>query len=355
MEKIEGEPLHEGSWRYLVEERKVASVLDGEETIRWLRTEYRRLPTREDVAGSTPRPRPPRMDGGTRPKDGGARAWREHALWFIVAEAARRDPDAINFRESTLRSPPLPKISTPVEHRGKVLRTIEDPPPGQEWRYLRASEVPAWLTRQAQRELQEFEGQARPSEILEYIDPSADVVRDLAVHRHGTLGLLEHLSRTLARRYGWTRSGATHFALTGRSPRYTHVGADFYFNRDLPACSRLVLTVDPMLPPEELAEQYRAFRKEVLHARVRSMEEKALRLAEFMIGIVRSRRLTGSERLALWNELNPDRTYEPGQVRNFMRDCDASMRRLTASPLGVPKSNERTTTTTRKKKGAKKR
>jgi hypothetical protein len=52
-------------------------------------------------------------------------------------------------------------------------------------------------------------------------------------------------------------------------------------SRQLPALSRIALTIDPALSPQEVAEHYRQIRQEIMPARHRDLSEKHLQLALF--------------------------------------------------------------------------
>jgi len=154
----------------------------------------------------------------------------------------------------------------------------------------------------------------------------------VAVRSGGVLDRLRRLSENLANAYCWEAADATGFLLTGITPRVSRLSVTARGVVDealqTSANTRLVITVDPTVSPDEVAEAYAGKRRSWLRTeRHRPLSRKHLRLAVF-----KGNRPTGetaAECLAAWNKqaLEPDR-YKPTQVSNFIRDANKAMDRL---------------------------
>jgi hypothetical protein len=173
---------------------------------------------------------------------------------------------------------------------------------------------------------------------LAYGVPEDPWVRHLPTTEGGTLEFLRLLSESLSRKFGWWDAQATVFVLTGQIPLLHPIDAGVQHNLDVPAATRVHLTVDPTLAPREVAEAFRRVRVAVLGAQHRDLSAKHLALAEFasehatLLATVRER----GEHMAAWNravsEEHPDWTYREGQERQFARDCAAALRHLLEPP-----------------------
>ena len=78
------------------------------------------------------------------------------------------------------------------------------------------------------------------------------------VPRHGALGELAELSQKLAKNYRWHPAWASLFVLAGTRPTvlaYT-ASAQISYGIEGAATTRVTLTVDPALPPQQVAELY---------------------------------------------------------------------------------------------------
>ncbi|MGH3283399.1 MAG: hypothetical protein ACRDPD_01720, partial [Streptosporangiaceae bacterium] len=79
----------------------------------------------------------------------------------------------------------------------------------------------------------------------------------------GPLGQLAQLAETLADRYRWRPSEATMFVLTGAAPEVrVYVGsAEIRTSGHLATGSRVTMTLDPALSPDEVAGIYDRLRR----------------------------------------------------------------------------------------------
>lgn len=144
----------------------------------------------------------------------------------------------------------------------------------------------------------------------------------------GALTQLEELASYLAGAYGWLYTAAERFVLTGDPPLVFAVGVEFATRPRFPVLSRMVLTIDPAVPPRELAQMYSRLRGIYSPHRKRRLGVKHARLAEF--GFAKPTDEPWKETLARWNFGWPKDRYT--QMSNFRRDCRRAERRL----LGLP-------------------
>ena len=161
---------------------------------------------------------------------------------------------------------------------------------------------------------------------LFYREPDSDEIREIPTAMNGTLEALRQLSERLAKEYAWTAADATLFVLTNTAPEIRPLTSTSQ-SRQLPALSRIVLTIDPALSPQEVAEHYRQIRQEIMPARHRDLSEKHLQLAAF--SGTHPRLGTWQQKMVKWNSDHPDWTYK--EASNFAHDCLQARRRVLRS------------------------
>jgi hypothetical protein len=135
------------------------------------------------------------------------------------------------------------------------------------------------------------------------------------VNACGVLGKLRDLSSQLVDPltptgypfYPWTQAQAATFILTGQPPRLDSVEARIYRSPDLEGASRITLTIDPTVTPQELVKHYQGAREEVLPSRYHALTAKSLRLAAFVA--TRSPDETWEETRLAWHEWCRARGY----------------------------------------------
>ena len=137
---------------------------------------------------------------------------------------------------------------------------------------------------------------------LFYREPGSDEIREIPTAINGTLEDLRQLSERLAKEYAWTAADATLFVLTNTAPEIRPLTSTSQ-SRQLPALSRIVLTIDPALSPQEVAEHYRQIRQEIMPARHRDLSEKHLQLAAF--SGTHPRLGTWQQKMVKWNSEPP--------------------------------------------------
>src|SRR5262249_38025468 len=96
---------------------------------------------------------------------------------------------------------------------------------------------------------------------LKYSIPGSEEWKEIPTAVGGTLEHLRWLSEKLAKEYGWTEAEATVFVLTGIVPKIKAISSNLQF-KQLPSLSRIELTIDPTLSPQEVAEHYRQIRQD---------------------------------------------------------------------------------------------
>lgn len=123
----------------------------------------------------------------------------------------------------------------------------------------------------------------------------------------GDLERLWELARAISGDFGWLEAEVVGFVLTGWVPAPKNVIQFDYEGEREPIARRLTLHIDPTCTPEEVAKQYREYRKSVLSRRVRRPEARNLRLSIEDFG---SRGGTWAERMQVWNDLVADENPE---------------------------------------------
>jgi len=161
---------------------------------------------------------------------------------------------------------------------------------------------------------------------LFYREPDSDEIREIPTAMNGTLEALRQLSERLAKEYAWTAADATLFVLTNHPPEIRPLTSTSQ-PKQLPALSRIVLTIDPALSPQEVAEHYRQLRQEIMPARHRDLSEKHLQLAAF--SGTHPRLGTWQQKMVEWNSNHPDWKYK--EASNFAHDCLQARRRVLRS------------------------
>ena len=161
---------------------------------------------------------------------------------------------------------------------------------------------------------------------LFYREPGSEEIKEIPTAMNGTLEALRQLSERLAKEYAWTAADATLFVLTNTAPEIRPLTSASQ-SRQLPALSRIVLTIDPALSPQEVAEHYRQLRQEIMPARHRDLSEKHLQLAAF--SGTHPRLGTWQQKMVEWNSNHRDWAYK--EASNFAHDCQQARRRVLRS------------------------
>jgi hypothetical protein len=164
---------------------------------------------------------------------------------------------------------------------------------------------------------------------LWYLRPDGATERAVPLHFVVTspLSWLARVSRDLSHEFGWSLAQATVFALTGTPPWVKVIKVAPSTPQHIRR-SRVMLSVDPMASPEEVAAAYRALREQVvpMGQRQRGITAKEVRLALFTRHAVRRERRTWEKARRAWNAQYPDWSY--GHASNFQRDAQRAERWL---------------------------
>ncbi len=319
-------------WQYLVRNRLVASVQDGEDDIDWLAERCREL----IELGRPPEltaDRPPEMLSRTDPpkpsdKRRGRRSTtdlRQQAIARLVAGHVDKDPEVAAFRAKFLGGRLLePEV---VEAWIKDKAAVD----GEPTNWLNGVPLPAGHTL-------EWTGEgwiitppltvSRAPELdhrsVHYGVSDGEGVRAWMVTCGGVLDRLRVLSERLADWYGWQLAQATLFVLTGWAPRISIARAPLRPRR-LSSLARLELTVDLTLTPREVADLYRRARGNALSRRHRALSERHIRLAAFA---AETEGKPWAERMNAWNREHRGSDWEYSERRNFTRDCIQAQQRM---------------------------
>ena len=215
---------------------------------------------------------------------GAAASARIDALSAIYAAWADGDMDAQSFRKSALVRRDAEQL------RAYLLR--QGPHPG--YQLLQPEQVRAWIKGQHDQIADEGDGDEhvrqlvmnrQPKEAsrtinLSYVDGGQE--RMLTVDARGPLGELAKVAEKLASRYRWAPSQATVFVLTGQMPEvFVYIGsAQIRYGIDSSATTRVTMTLDPFLTPEQVAGIYARLRAKLHDGQPpRSLSVKYYRLA----------------------------------------------------------------------------
>lgn len=224
-----------------------------------------------------------RLAASDRPQGAAATA-RIDALSAIYATWAETDTDVRFFRMSALVRRDTPEFLAYLKVRG----------PHPDYELLQPEEVEAWVKDQHDRIANGGDGdehvrqlimnrrpnEPSPTTNLRYAHGSQE--RILTVDARSPLGKLAEVAENLANRYRWASSQAAVFVLTGRMPEvFVYVGsAQIRYGIDSSATTRVTMTLDPFLTPEQVAGIYSRLRAKLRDDPPRSLSVKYYRLAE---------------------------------------------------------------------------
>jgi hypothetical protein len=184
-------------------------------------------------------------------------------------------------------------------------------------------------------------------EVLDYAIPDEAWIRRIPIAYGGILARLQQLSRKLAERYRWQPALATVYVLTGLIPVMQPIQHHCDWSSiktpagSVTALSRIVLTLDPTLTPDEVGAAFQRIRQSLLGAKWRDLGNKQLALARFTLH--REEEESWPQRMEAWNkEVNQPWSYT--HASNFKRDCHNALKKLLA-PISIanvfPESEDR--------------
>jgi len=216
----------------------------------------------QEIAGSR-RPVAPPSDllrdplvGGSLPSPSALARIRALSAFYAAQASANRD--VVRFRELAL-SPP-----------GQVARWVTGGRKGPfpEYHLLDEGQIGQWIQDHFAEEMGKDHASPRDYLLsvlqqrgdgsiatLDYIADGRE--RRQSVARHSTLGELATLAERLAGSYRWRPSEAASFVLTGRTPEVqVYVGSAEIRHHEDSALTRVTMTLDPALAPEQVMGIY---------------------------------------------------------------------------------------------------
>lgn len=160
-------------------------------------------------------------------------------------------------------------------------------------------------------------------------------VGSMAVKPGGVFDRLRALCDGLARRYSWTIPQAVSFVLADSTPILEPFQWSLSFRMSLTSLSRIHMTVDPTLSPNDVAEAYSKIRRQVVGERHRELSRKHMHLAVFDAGAPSN--WTWEKKMKEWNarQKNDNLSWRYESRRNFSRDCTRARERLLAPEFNV--------------------
>ena len=151
----------------------------------------------------------------------------------------------------------------------------------------------------------------------------------------GVLDDLRLVSKRLESEFPWELESATTFVLTGEPPTVSRITGQIKSTRFLRARSRITMTIDPTVTPQEVMESYKRGRDRLLgkRRRYRCIGEKSLRLALFTAE--QPENYTHRQQMEKWNKRHPKwRHEEPKVFGRAQRD----VMRLLLEPFAIRKA-----------------
>ena len=251
---------------------------------------------------------------------------REHARSILLAHDARDDERVRRFRRAVLHG----RVLTADQVRQWIQRQAKKDGPATHWLEI---PLPADVrVRTDPRTLQVLpQPDCRVSKTgggelkyrwLDYPTEDRRFIDKIATAVHGALEQLRQLSEYLAQRYGWQPIQAVEFVLTNGVPVVHSIRERTRYSVANP---RIILDIDPFVPPPRVMQAYRVARKNLFPTqRLRSLSVKHMRLAAFVTG--RPPAEPWATTMDQWNRENPSHRYTSEQ--HFARDVKQAQRRL---------------------------
>lgn len=241
-------PIADAAWDHLVQQAYVEEVEAGAWTIDDLTAKVRDL--QAAFSGRVP------SSTNELPSTDAATSARIDALSAIYAAWAEGLGEVRRFRERELVDYSAPEFRAWAKRQG--------PYPDPEPQLLQDAEVLPWITKHhnarapngdGDEHVATLIGDGKPVRHLWFIAEQQE--RAVTVDAHGPLGDLAKLASDLADRYRWRPSEAATFVLTGRTPEVlVYVGSAQIRPGQTNVMSRLTMTLDPALTPDQVAGIY---------------------------------------------------------------------------------------------------
>jgi hypothetical protein len=286
-----------------------------------------------------PKPQPvlkmlPLMSAGNRKVAFNESQTRAHALSILIAESASKDEEVRRFREDVLdgRLLELDQVEHWIEDQVQV-----DKGAGRSTRLLQLVPLPPKhnIRREQKGDFLDpplnLKMLTRPATLhkktLEYLVAGDEWVRRVPVAIGGALERLQVLSERLAHNHRWHPAQATLFVLIGATPLISVLSMEVQPSSSgaSTGLSRIVLTVDPMVPPAKVRTSYERIRQKIVGKRHREMRERQFKLAVFTK--LSPEEEPWAKRMAKWNDIVPKK-LRYGSTSNFKRDAERAVERL---------------------------
>lgn len=252
-------PVPDPLWQYLGDLGFTEEVEEDRAPIEWLVDQARRVL----AAGRSSSP-PPADNEIAKEAAGAAARARIDALSAIYAAWAHTDSDVQRFRDTVLVARDTPDFAAWIRKEGPF------PTP----RLLAPAEVAGWVLGQHNAAAPDGDGDRHAMELFKRWQPRVEekpVIdlyyvggrdeRILTVDARSVLGELARLADKLADRYQWRPSEAATYLLSGRVPEvFVYTGSAVIRYGDIAATTRVTMTLDPALTPDQVAGIYSRLR-----------------------------------------------------------------------------------------------
>lgn len=323
-------PIADAVWRYAVNDRMVSEVMGGDNNPQWLATKVQEL---MEIAGNQAGVVPEFMPSERRQRRGETTQGRQEAISSALAEIARQSEDVLRFRRSVLNGQLLRfedvenwihEQRSKEKYRNAVIVRLE-----RDRRFQRQN---GWQVEPALSSIgpEQIEGLA-PVDDLAYASKDRKWAC-VPIGRDGALRVTWQLSRSLAKTFRWQEAQATMFLLTGITPLVAtedvQVDRPFWVTppyggiMPLSCLTRVILTIDPMMTPRELSQEYGRIRAQLLGRKPRAQSEKHLQLAVFAV----KHHILDKDAMAQWSARFPEWKYTRFSL--FSRDAQIARERL---------------------------
>lgn len=331
LEQVLGTQLREEQWNYLLQEGDIEGVRAGAKTISQLADKLRTLQrTFGQPIAEWEQDLVSMLSSGDIAQAVKEAPTRQIVLSRVLAVEAAKEKEVQEIRSS--------------QEIGKFPKTWDEVEDWIQFMEKREGQIPSWWLDdilvprdyQIQEIFTRTGSPPAPLEIpakeviekarareLRYATPTSKTERQVLVTEGKFLDRLRLLSEDLAAKFGWTKAQSTIFVLTDLTPSISNL-AGRTIPKNMPAATRIQLTIDPTISPEEVTEYYRKFRQDLVGLRHRELSPKHLMLALFVA--TRPEAESWTERMELWNKEHPGWPYQ--QEGNFGRDCRQARQRL---------------------------
>jgi len=259
---------------------------------------------------------------------------RSNAVSLLLGIEARTDPMLMDFRRLVMHNKlaPWPELGAVIQR----LAEAEGPAPARTLRVPIADDANLVRTETGgcypevpivvDAEHPAFG--VEPADRVSYVLNESGEVGSVPFRRGGVLHFLKLVGERLELIFGWDQSWAVTYAVTSVVPKVDLFSHRAIYKQPWRVMSRIELTIDPTLPHEIVAEQYKLIQTWFVKGKSRSLSRKHVRLAAFW---AECQDVTDHEIMAGWNRDceesgNPTWTYR--NLSQFNRDRKIAQNRL---------------------------